>query len=111
MDKNFVELTANQKDELAELQNQVHAVRERLKERKKLFEASNPLREVVRFNTGQQFGELALLNDEPRAATVISTKHTHFLTIEKEGFVQLIQKYEKRQQEQMVAFLKQFPYF
>jgi glucose-1-phosphate thymidylyltransferase len=39
---------------------------------------------------GNQFGELALIEDKPRAATVFTTKDTHFLTIQKEDFTALL---------------------
>jgi CRP-like cAMP-binding protein len=55
--------------------------------------------EVIRLGNGSQFGELALIEDKPRAATVITTKDTHFLTIQKEDFAALLRKAEKRHEE------------
>lgn len=38
----------------------------------------------------EYFGELALLNDNPRAATVVATADCKCLMIEKDGFVRLL---------------------
>jgi CRP-like cAMP-binding protein len=52
--------------------------------------------EVIRFSNGQQFGELALIKDVPRAATIITTKDTHFCSIMKDDYKHLLYKLEKR---------------
>lgn len=67
--------------------------------------------EIIKFSNGTQFGELALINNEPRAATVIACSDTHFFTIQKEDFDQLLMKIEKRKQEQIIQFLRQFSFF
>ena len=42
--------------------------------------------DVARLKEGVGFGELALLNDAPRSATIRSVTDTHFATLEKEDF-------------------------
>ncbi len=36
--------------------------------------------------TGQQFGEMALLSNKPRLATIICEKNTHFAVLNKKDF-------------------------
>ncbi|KAI9684487.1 MAG: hypothetical protein M1829_002297 [Trizodia sp. TS-e1964] len=45
---------------------------------------------VMTYNKGDYFGELALLNDAPRAASVISTTETKVATLGKDGFQRLL---------------------
>ena len=42
------------------------------------------------------FGERALINDEPRAATVIAEEETHCLTVDREAFSRNLAKFEKK---------------
>ncbi|KAK9447552.1 cyclic nucleotide-binding-like protein [Limtongia smithiae] len=45
---------------------------------------------VNQFSKGAYFGELALLNDRPRAATVVAKTHVNAVTLDKDGFNRLI---------------------
>lgn len=47
-------------------------------------------KEVARIGRGDFFGELALLNDEPRAATVKSIGRSTMLTLNKEQFLSIV---------------------
>ena len=42
--------------------------------------------EVANLNVGDGFGELALLNDGPRLATITCKEESHFATLNKENF-------------------------
>lgn len=44
------------------------------------------LGEVANLNVGDGFGELALLNDGPRLATIVCKEESHFATLSKENF-------------------------
>ena len=46
--------------------------------------------EVKLLTAGDSFGELALLENKPRAATVICKENCHFATIEKQYFDQIL---------------------
>ena len=46
---------------------------------------------VARLNPGQFFGELALLNNEPRAATVVATENTCLFYLSKKEFLSVLQ--------------------
>lgn len=41
---------------------------------------------VMKYGVGDYFGELALLNDEPRAASVIATSNCKVVSIDGESF-------------------------
>lgn len=47
-------------------------------------------RTVARLGPGQYFGELALLDDRPRSATVVSTAPMRLLTLERRRFDALL---------------------
>ena len=51
--------------------------------------------ELVRLNTGSCFGELALINEEKRAATVTTVAETHFAILEKENFMEIMKNLNK----------------
>ena len=48
------------------------------------------LHEVVTLKDGVGFGELALINDEPRSATLICAEDTEFITICAEDYKTVI---------------------
>lgn len=79
-------------------QNQadVKKLKGKLYQMKQQFSKMSQYKEVLKMQPGMQFGELALLKDEPRAATVIARKDTHFLTIAKEDYSALLKKIEFR---------------
>ena len=41
---------------------------------------------VMKYGVGDYFGELALLNDEPRAASVLATSECKTVSIDRESF-------------------------
>ena len=45
-----------------------------------------PLTDVKTLNTGDSFGELALIDNKPRAATIICKSDSHFAVLEKKDF-------------------------
>ena len=50
------------------------------------------LAEVKVSKAGDSFGELALLEHKPRAATIITLEDTHFAVLEKEYYNQILSK-------------------
>jgi len=59
---------------------------------------------------GGAFGELALLNDKPRAATIITLEDTHFAVLEKSDFKRVMEKSLKNKFAERVKFLDSFPF-
>jgi len=56
----------------------------------------NRFKEVARLSDGASFGELALLKNEGRAATVECSKLTRFATLHRKDYVWTIGQEEKR---------------
>jgi len=48
------------------------------------------LSEIANLNVGDGFGELALLNDGPRLASIVCKEDSHFATLNKENFQSLL---------------------
>ena len=54
---------------------------------------------VHNYSKGDYFGELALLDDKPRAATIVATSDVKVATLRKEGFKRLLGPMEERMRE------------
>jgi len=57
---------------------------------------------VLDYNAGDSFGELALMYDQPRAASIFCSKPCFFLTIHKEDYQNHVNRFAKKQKEQLV---------
>jgi CRP-like cAMP-binding protein len=68
-------------------------------------------KEVVQLGTGSSFGELALINNKPRAATIKCLSDCHFAVISKNVYEKVLKKIEIKNQNQLVDFLKHLPFF
>jgi len=44
------------------------------------------LKEFIRLSSGGSFGEMALINERPRGATIMSTKETLFAVMTKDDY-------------------------
>jgi hypothetical protein len=66
--------------------------------------------EVNKLSTGGSFGELALLSNQPRLATVKSISDCYFAVLEKEDYGQMLKKHELRLMSQKLEFLGQLPF-
>lgn len=99
-----------------ERHNNVFPAFKQKNEQGELFEVKRPftfmiLQPVAEWGNGQAFGELALLNDKPRSATIMTVEDTHFAVLEKEDFKNIMAKTLKNKFAEQVAFLSSFPFF
>lgn len=69
------------------------------------FEEVNVLRD------GHTFGELALLRDEKRMASIVCKEETHFAVLEKQDFKRLIGEVSERRINEVVTFLRSISIF
>ena len=69
------------------------------------------LKNSAELGEGQVFGELALINSNPRSATVISGAKTYWATLDKHQFRRILQKHEKKRLEAMIEILDSFTLF
>ena len=56
----------------------------------KTLEPGKPPQEVFRYKSGDYFGELALLKNEPRAANIVTTTKTQVVALERHSFKRLL---------------------
>lgn len=78
--------------------------------RKELF-FFDMLIDVVHLKDGVGFGELALINDTPRSATIRAVTDVHFATLEKEDFKNILGKEMRKRFANMLKYLNQFSIF
>ena len=68
-------------------------------------------KEVARLGDGCSFGELALLKNDGRAATIVCSEKTSFATLHQKDYVWTIGQEEKRKNKEVVNFFRRFRIF
>ena len=66
---------------------------------------------VAKLVDGSSFGELALLEQKPRMATIRCLQPTHFMVLTKEAYHRVIAKIERKAFNEKVNFLRNIPVF
>ena len=51
--------------------------------------------DFMKYQSGQSFGELALMNNKPRAATIICVETWYFATLDRDGYKRILGKAHK----------------
>lgn len=67
--------------------------------------------EVAQLETGKTFGELALIEQKPRMASIRCLEETYFASLNKKDFNKVLGAIEKKKYLEKVNFLKSLPYF
>lgn len=67
--------------------------------------------EIKKLRSGESFGELALIKDAPRAATITATENTSFVVIDREAYVKVLLKIELKGKAKIDTFLKSIHIF
>jgi CRP-like cAMP-binding protein len=66
---------------------------------------------LVKISKGASFGELALNDNKPRAATIRCAETTTFAVLNSVGYDKVFRKIMKKKQSERITFLKSIPYF
>ena len=66
--------------------------------------------DVAKMGAGKSFGELALISDQPRAATIKCLTQCSFATLSKSDYKKFLQRLDERQANQKVEFLMELPF-
>ena len=66
---------------------------------------------IKELQKGSSFGELALINDEPRAATVVCKTNCHFAYLEKSDYQTLLRQIYEKSIETEISYFHALPYF
>lgn len=67
--------------------------------------------EVAQLNSGRPFGEIALVENKPRMATIQCITDCTFATMNREDFQKTLKKIETRNTNKIIDFFKNLPYF
>eukprot|EP00347_Sterkiella_histriomuscorum_P003283 403364882 len=67
--------------------------------------------EVGQIKSGQGFGELALISNKLRSATIKASLDTHLLVLQRKDFEKVLQRQEEANIQKTVDFLKNMPQF
>lgn len=67
--------------------------------------------EVGKCSAGDAFGELALLTNKPRAASIYCTLDSHFAVLDKSDYTRILSKIHEQKIAQKVDFLQDLPVF
>lgn len=62
--------------------------------------------DIARLEGGGSFGELALLDGKPRAATIKCTQRTHFMTISIDDYDKALKQIKRNELEEKMTFMK-----
>lgn len=74
------------------------------------YDSDMEYEELVTLYKGMSFGELALINNKPRAATIRWAEPTKFAVLNKLDYQKVFAKIDKKKQNDKIAFLKCVPY-
>jgi CRP-like cAMP-binding protein len=66
--------------------------------------------EVAKLDDGKCFGELALLHNKQRAASIITLQDTHFAVMNKQSFEKVMSEIKLREISENIDFLDKFSY-
>lgn len=75
----------------------------------KIFKENEPAKRVLDYKKGNYFGELALIRNEPRAASVVAVTDCKLLSLDRLSFKRLLGPIEnilKRNSDAYIKFIK-----
>eukprot|EP00347_Sterkiella_histriomuscorum_P024025 403332565 len=113
---NQLEMTMKLNKSKKQLQNSDMTLEER---KQLLIEQINKLKqqeestcfvEVVQLNTGKSFGELALIKNKPRAATIKCAEDCHLAIMSKADYDKVLSRIEQKNLNKILGFLHQLPF-
>ena len=67
--------------------------------------------QVKTLDQGQYFGELALMNNRPRLASIVATTHTVLAVLHKVHFNSILKRLEEQRQMKEMSFFAELPLF
>jgi len=67
--------------------------------------------EFTQLKSGKSFGELALIKNKPRAATIRCVEDCHFAVMSKDDYEKVLQKIEMKKIQKNIEFMHQLPFF
>jgi len=75
------------------------------------WEKEPDLIEIAKLHSGMSFGEIALIEDKPRGATIKCDFDWIFATMDREDYSKTLSRIENRNINRIIDFFKDLPYF
>ncbi|CDW72769.1 UNKNOWN [Stylonychia lemnae] len=91
------------------LEEQKQQILEQIKELRYQEEQSLFI-EIVKLQSGKSFGEIALIKNKPRAATIKCNTDCHLAVMSKSDYQKVLQRIEQKSLNKIVDFLHQIPF-
>ena len=82
-----------------------------LYEQLEILESESDYVVYTTFYDGDSFGELALINNSPRSATIVCSTDWTFATMDKNDYWKTLSRIESRNINKVIDFFKSLPYF
>ena len=76
-----------------------------------ILENESDFVELIKLQDGDSFGELALINNSPRMATIVWVTSWIFATMDKNDYNKTLSRIESRNINKVIDFFKNLPYF
>ena len=67
--------------------------------------------ELANLDKGDHFGEIGIIKNQVRAATIRATQDSHFAVLKKDDFLKIISSLEEVELNKKIDFLRQLPLF
>ena len=80
-------------------------------EKLEFWENEPDLLEITRLKSGSSFGEIALIEDKPRGATIKWESDWMFATMERDDYSKTLSRIENRIINKIIDFFQDLPYF
>lgn len=96
--------------DLVRVKEQILHHREKLRKLNVQLRALTKYSKVAEYTQGGSFGELSLMYNEKRNASILAVKNSYFLTIHIDVYQSYIKRYEKKMKDKKLDFFKQVPF-
>ena len=96
--------------ELQQMRNKIYDMGKQLRDKTDRMNRMDELAPALIYESGMCFGELALMNKQPRQGTIVTLTDCHFAEVNADTYEKLLKKDNAMTIERNVTFIRQIPY-